>query len=41
MGVVEVSLVVIIEDFVGLADQFKFNFGFSTFALCYFVRMAR
>lgn len=41
MSVVEVSLVVIIEDFVGLADQLKFDFGFSTFALCNFVRMAR
>ena len=41
MSVVEVSLVVIIEDFVGLADQFEFGFGFNTFALCNFVRMAR
>ncbi len=41
MGVVKVSLVVIVEDFVGLADQFEFDFGFSTFALCNFVRMAR
>lgn len=40
MGVVEVSLVVIIENFVGLADQFEFDFGFSTFGLCDFVRMA-
>ena len=41
MSVVEVSLVVIIEDFVGLADQFEFDFGFITFTLCNFVRMAR
>ena len=41
MGVVEVSLVVIMEDFVGLANQFEFDFGFSTFVLCNFVRMAR
>ena len=41
MSVVEVSLVVIIEDFVGLANQFEFDLGFSTFALCNFIRMAR
>ena len=40
MGIVEVSLVVIIEDFVGLADQLEFDFGFSTLGLCNFVRMA-
>ena len=40
MGVVQVSLVVIIEDFVGLADQFESDFGFLTFGLCNFVRMA-
>ena len=40
MGIVEVSLVVIIENFVGLADQFEFDFGFRAFGLCNFVRMA-
>lgn len=40
MGVVQVSLVVIIENFVRLADQFEFDFGFRTFGLCNFVRMA-
>lgn len=40
MGVVKVSLIVVIENFVGLANQFEFDFGFPTFGLCNFVRMA-
>jgi hypothetical protein len=34
MGVVEVSLLVIVEDFVGLTGSLETNFGFGAFGFC-------
>lgn len=39
MGVVEVSFVIIVEDFVGLADRLEFIVRFIPFVFSNFVRV--
>lgn len=39
MSIVEVALLVIVEDFVGLASRFEANFSFGAFRFCDFVGM--